>query len=58
MARVERALAAAVLMAWAVAGVAHADGGGGGGGSMGSMPSASTPSYDVAAEYALSLIHI
>ena len=54
MARVERALAAAVLMAWAVSGVAHADGGGGGGGgSMGSsMPSVSTPSYDVAAEYA------
>lgn len=56
MARVERAPAAAVLMALALAasaagGVAHADGGGGGG-SAGSMPSMSTPSYDVAAEYA------
>jgi tetratricopeptide (TPR) repeat protein len=52
MARIERALAAAVLAGWLLGGVAHADGGGGGGGSMGSMPSASTPSYDVAAEYA------
>jgi Tfp pilus assembly protein PilF len=51
MARIERALAAAVLMAWAMGGVAHADGGGGGG-SAGAMPSASTPSYDAAAEYA------
>jgi Tfp pilus assembly protein PilF len=52
MARVERGLAAAALMVWAMGGVALADGGGGGGGSMGSMPSMSTPSYDVAAEYA------
>jgi len=52
VARFEGALAAAALMALAMGGVARADGGGGGGSSMGGMPSVSTPSYDVAAEYA------
>jgi len=53
MTRFERSIvatAATALLAWSITGVALADGGGGGAG--GGMPSASTPAYDPAVEYA------